>query len=168
MPDIKKNNPTSNIMTEEKKLKDDTKKTTTTHSHIFITIPGNLHTKKNHRERQYSKTKTGKLIQFDAASSSYRAWEQRAKQAAQYVLELANIKTPLENKIKLTVKAYIKGNLPDLDAIHTAVMDALEGLAWKNDKQITQFSDQSCVQQDKNYPRTEIIIEILPKGGSHG
>ena len=63
--------------------------------------------------------------------------------------------------IKLTVQAYIKGNLPDLDAVHTAVMDALEGVVWKNDKQIAQFSDQSCVVKEKAHPRTEVIVEKL-------
>lgn len=160
MPDNKKTNLIDFVMTEEEFLNYDTK-TISTPTTLYITIPGNLHTKKNHRERHYSKTKTGKLIQFDAASSAYRAWEERARQVSQYVLRLANIKTPLESKIKLTVQAYIKGNLPDLDAVHTAVMDALEGIVWKNDKQVAQFSDQSCVVKETLYPRTEVIIERL-------
>ena len=64
-------------------------------------------------------------------------------------------------KFKLEVKAFMAGNLMDLDAVHTAVMDALEGIVWKNDKQIAQFSDQSCVVKESAYPRTEVIIERL-------
>lgn len=160
MTNNKKINLIDYVMTEEEFLKYDTKNIPTP-TILYITIPGNLHTKKNHRERHYSKTKTGKIIQFDAASSAYRAWEEQARQAAQYVLRLANIKTPLESKIKLTVQAYIKGNLPDLDAVHTAVMDALEGIVWINDKQVTRFSEASCVIREKLYPRTEVIIERL-------
>lgn len=157
---MKKGSIMESVFTLEEFLKIDTKNIPEPTT-LYITIPGNLRTKKNHRERHYSKTKTGKLIQFDAASSAYRAWEEQAHQAAQYILRLANIKTPLEYKIKLTVQAYIKGNLPDLDAVHTAVMDALEGIVWKNDKQVAQFSDQSCVVKEKAYPRTEVIIEKL-------
>lgn len=149
----KKNNLIDCVMTEEEFLKYDSK--------IFLILPGTIRSKKNSRQKHYSKTKTGKLIQFSAASDSYRAWEQRARQAAQDQMNISGIIYPMICKFKLTVKAFMAGNLMDLDAVHTAVMDALEGVVWKNDRQIAQFSDQSCVVSEKAYPRTEVIIERL-------
>lgn len=153
MPDNKKTNLIDLVMTEEEFLKDDSK--------IILILPGTIRSKKNSRQKHYAKTKTGKLIQFSAASGSYRAWEQRARQATQDQMNISGIIYPMICKFKLEVKAFMAGNLMDLDAVHTAVMDALEGIVWKNDKQIAQFSDQSCVVKESAYPRTEVIIERL-------
>lgn len=128
---------------------------------IELILPGTIRSKKNSREKHHTKTKTGKLIQFSAASASYRAWEQRAQQAARAQLQCAGIHHPMECSFRLTVKAFMAGNLMDLDAVHTAVMDALEGIIWVNDKQVQWFSGASFVAREKAYPRTEIIAEVL-------
>lgn len=128
---------------------------------IYLTIPGNCTSKKNSREPHYGKTKSGKLVKFMAASKKYRTWETRARQAARQQLADCNISEPISTQIKLTVIAHMKGNTLDLDAVHTAVMDALEGVAWVNDKQIKQFSPDSHVYGKSKAPYTEIIIERL-------
>lgn len=123
---------------------------------ITLIIPGNIRSKKNSREKHYSKTKTGKLVQFSAASEAYRAWEQRAQQAARAQLRQYGITNPTDQPLQLTVIAHMTGNLLDLDAAHTSVMDALEGIAWVKDKQIKRFSDASMVEKSKGAPWTEI------------
>lgn len=128
---------------------------------ITLILPGTIRSKKNSREKHYTKTKTGKLVQFSAASKKYRAWEVRARQAAQQTLHSIGILSPLECEVKLTVKAYMKGNLLDMDAAHTSVMDCLEGYAWKNDRQVKRYSEDSGVWRDTQYPRTEVTIQVL-------
>lgn len=128
---------------------------------ISIVLPGTIRSKKNSRETRYAKTRHGKLIKFMGASQGYREWEARARQAAGIQLSEIGITTPLENDIKLEVKAYIKGPMLDLDAIHTAVMDALQGIAWVNDRQVRKYSEESGIFRDKLYPRTEITVEVL-------
>jgi hypothetical protein len=84
----------------------------------------------------------------------------RARQAAEIQLKTIGILKPFTGNVKLTVRAFMKGNLLDLDAAHTSVMDALEGYAWKNDKQVKRYSEESGVWRD-TYPRTEVTIQIL-------
>lgn len=125
---------------------------------IILILPGTIRSKKNSREVRNAKTKTGKLIKFMGASAKYRAWETRAQQAARQQLRVIGFTESMEEHVKLEVKAYMKGNLVDLDAAHTSVMDCLEGIVWKNDKQVKKYSDESGVFRDKQYPRTEVTI----------
>lgn len=128
---------------------------------ITLILPGTIRSKKNSRETRYAKTKTGKLVKFMGASKKYREWETRARQAASHQLRAIGIVSPLDSEIKLEVKAYIRGPMLDLDAIHTAVMDALQGIAWKNDRQVKKYSEGSGIFRDKLYPRTEVVLEEL-------
>ena len=147
------------MKTIKTKIQNDTQ--TKLNTPITLILPGTVRSKKNSREKHYTKTKTGKLIQFSAASSSYRAWEMRAQQSARQQLANYGIMNPTDQQIKLTIRAYVKGPAPDLDAVHTAVMDCLEGIAWTNDKQIQRFSENSFIRGDKKYPRTEVMFERL-------
>lgn len=125
---------------------------------ITIILPGTIRSKKNSRQVRNGKTKTGKLIKFMGKSDTYKAWEARAQQAARQQLQQIQILKPLGNEFKLEVKAYMKGNLMDLDAVHTSVMDCLEGIVWINDKQVKRFSEDSGVWRDTKYPRTEVTV----------
>lgn len=135
---------------------------------ITLILPGTIRSKKNSRQVRYGKTKNGKLIKFMGKSDTYKAWEMRARQAAETQLKTIGILSPLEGPVKLTVKAYMKGNLLDMDAAHTSVMDCLEGYAWKNDRQVKRYSEDSGVWRDKIYPRTEVIIEPLAPEARRG
>ena len=135
---------------------------------ITIILPGTIRSKKNSREPRYAKTKTGKLIKFMGASKKYRAWEARARQAAKALLREIGTTGPLDGEYRLEVKAYMKGPLLDMDAAHTAVQDALEGIVWKNDKQVKRYSEESGVRRDKAYPRTEVVITRLENDAIRG
>jgi Holliday junction resolvase RusA-like endonuclease len=95
------------------------------------------------------------------ASKKYRAWETRARQAAEQQLQSMGITEPTAHEFKLEVKAFMKGNLMDLDAVHTAVMDCLEGIVWINDRQVKRYSDKSGVWRDTRYPRTEVTFSVI-------
>jgi Holliday junction resolvase RusA-like endonuclease len=140
-----------------------TKRNTLKFDIITLILPGTIRSKKNSREPRTMKTKTGKLIKFMGASKKYREWETRARQAAETLLKEIGITGPLEGEYRLEVKVYMKGPLLDLDAAHTAVQDALEGIVWKNDKQVKRYSEESGVWRDKAYPRTEVVITRLAR-----
>lgn len=131
-------------------------KQNTSISEITLILPGTIRSKKNSRQVRNQKTKTGKLIKFMGKSDTYIEWETRARQAA--IQQLQKIQIDKTLSYKLEVKAYMKGNLCDLDAVHTSVMDCLQGIVWENDKQVKQFSEQSGVWTDSAMPRTEVVI----------
>lgn len=127
---------------------------------LTLILPGTIRSKKNSREPRKGKTKTGKIYKFNGKSDAYIAWEARAQQAARSMLNEMHIK-PMAHDFKLTIKAFMKGNLMDLDAVHTSVMDCLQGIVWVNDKQVKRFSGDSFVEREAKFPRTEVTVEKL-------
>lgn len=129
---------------------------------IELILPGTIRSKKNSREPRKRKTPKG-LVKFYGKSEAYEAWETRAQQAAIHTLGKIQ---PTDQNYKLTIKAYMKGNLMDLDAVHTSVMDCLQGIIWKNDSQVKRFSEESFVVYESRFPRTEVIIQDLDAVGA--
>jgi len=131
---------------------------------IHLLIPGAPPSKKNHREvrkRKIVDKDTGekKLVRFMGASKTYRQWEEEARWRAKEQIARKGLRgLPTDKPLQLEVRVYYRGNRPDLDAVHTAVMDALEGICWVNDKQIERFSEGSCVVHTHQEPCT--IIEF--------
>jgi len=68
------------------------------------------------------------------------------------------IKIPETNDVYEIERARLKTPEQALDWIHQL---SEKPWMWKNDKQIAQFSDQSCVVKEKAHPRTEVIVEKL-------
>jgi crossover junction endodeoxyribonuclease RusA len=48
----------------------------------------------------------------------------------------------------------------DIDNLTKQIADALNGIAWHDDEQITQLMAQKAI--DRAYPRTEVCIERIP------
>ena len=128
-----------------------------------VVLPGPIRSKKNNRVPRKRRTNSGKCVTFMAANDAYREWEASVRWQVKSQLAQQGITKPLDCQLKLTVIAYYKGQMPDLDAIHTAVMDCLEGYAWENDKQICRFSDESARIKDNLNPRTIVRFEEIPE-----
>ena len=86
-------------------------------------------------------------------SKAYTAWEKGARKEARY----QSLGGPVEGPVHVRVRAYFKGQEPDLSGILESVGDCLEGIAWVNDKQIKSW-DGSRKFHDKNHPRTEVSV----------
>ena len=63
---------------------------------------------------------------------------------------------PLEGNVMLHIKTYVKNNVsPDLDNIAKAIMDGLNGVAYKDDRQVMCLT----VQRLRGEERVEILLE---------
>jgi len=63
---------------------------------------------------------------------------------------------PLEGNVALHIKAYVANNIfPDLDNIAKAIMDGLNGVAYKDDRQVMCLT----VQRLRGEERVEILLE---------
>lgn len=82
--------------------------------------------------------------------------EGRAYKAA--VLELAGrlSEEPFEGMVRVSIYAYRPRKSGDLDGIFKCVLDALQGVAYLNDKQIVELHAYRF--DDKRRPRIEVQI----------
>ena len=72
------------------------------------------------------------------------------------------IPEPLKGDIELHIKVYVKNNVfPDIDNIAKAIMDGLNGVAYKDDRQVVCLSVQRIKGREE---RVEIELEEV--GGS--
>ena len=63
---------------------------------------------------------------------------------------------PLEGNVMLHIKTYVKNNVsPDLDNIAKAIMDGLNGVAYKDDRQVMCLTVQRLMGEE----RVEILLE---------
>ena len=63
---------------------------------------------------------------------------------------------PLEGNIVLHIKVYVANNIfPDLDNIAKAIMDGLNGVAYKDDRQVMCLTVQRLMGEE----RVEILLE---------
>jgi len=132
---------------------------------IRITLPGNIRSKKNSK-RLISipiKGSNGKTRPMSLSSTVYLEWERVAREAATEQLVLCSRlfhnfgKLPLDCPVSVKAVAYCKGVLPDLSGMLESVGDCLQGVVWKDDKQIVSW-DGSRVIRDKEHQRTEIEV----------
>jgi hypothetical protein len=115
---------------------------------ISITIPGTVRIKKNSR-RIFG----GGSLKTNLPSEAYCEWEAFARSIAwQHA-----VSPPLECPVHIEARFFIKGQLPDLSGALESVGDMLEGVLYRNDKQIYSW-DGSRVSHDPKNPRTEIIV----------
>jgi len=72
------------------------------------------------------------------------------------------IPKPLKGDIELHIKVYVKNNVfPDIDNIAKAIMDGLNGVAYRDDRQVVCLSVQRIKGREE---RVEIELEEV--GGS--
>lgn len=88
----------------------------------------------------------------------------KSHKALHYVANIKRQLKPLipliEGDIEMTIKIWYASRRPDLDP--SLIFDALQGLIYKNDRQIKKFT---CIWGlDKRKPRSHIKITKLPVG----
>ena len=112
---------------------------------ISLTILGEPASKSNSRELKWNfKAKRNFLVKSDKA----RAYEQAVK------LQVKPLPKLLEGELRADIKIYYASQRPDLD--ESVILDALQGLIYKNDRQVrTKFVDHAI---DKANPRAEIVV----------
>jgi len=53
------------------------------------------------------------------------------------------MKQPLEGDIAIYIRVYVKNNVfPDIDNIAKAIMDGMQGIAYRNDRQVSFLAVQ--------------------------
>ena len=102
---------------------------------------------KSNSRRLVQNKKTGKLMSIKSAKALGYA------QAAQ----LQAPRLMLEGDLAFTATIYYASRRPDLDA--SVLLDALEGFAFANDRQIKEL--HLCHAIDKEFPRSEITLTEL-------
>jgi Holliday junction resolvase RusA-like endonuclease len=125
---------------------------------LTINIPGTLRIKKNSKRIFKNKWRKGYKV---LPSKAYERWNDRARLLIQDTLirqqcRLYNV-FPLEGLLSVEVHVYYKGPQMDLSGTLESIGDTLEGLIWKNDKQIMSW-DGSRLHHDKENPRTEVFV----------
>lgn len=90
----------------------------------------------------------------------YRTAEAKAyKQTVEYILYEMNVK-PLECELSVTIYAYRPRKAGDIDGILKVSLDAMNKLAYLDDKQIVEL--HVFRGDDKHNPRLEVtIMEVL-------
>lgn len=66
---------------------------------------------------------------------------------------------PLESDLEVRMAFYVKGKRGDCDNLQKSLLDALNGIAWIDDRQIVKWSGE--IVKDSN-ERTEIVIDNAP------
>lgn len=67
------------------------------------------------------------------------------------------IKNPLNGEIAVNIIVYVKNNVyPDLDNIGKSILDGLQGIAYRNDRQVSIFSIQRVRGKEE---KVEIELE---------
>jgi Holliday junction resolvase RusA-like endonuclease len=132
---------------------------------VRLILPGSVRSKKNSKQPvpipAKGKTRIKALIgnQWRYAqivlqpSKAYRAWEKEARWAAKTQYKAP----PVEHDVHVQIHAYYKGRMPDLSGAKESVGDCLEGILWKDDRQIRSW-DGSRLYHDLKNPRTEVIV----------
>ena len=125
---------------------------------VKITIPGTLRIKKNNK-RIYGNGKFKKVL----PSKAYLDWEMKARWLIFGAIGHEEHRIfPLKIDLHVEVKVYYKGLQMDLSGAMESIGDCLEGVIWKNDKQIKSW-DGSRLFHDKDNPRTEIVVRRFEK-----
>lgn len=68
-------------------------------------------------------------------------------------------KQSLEGDLEVNMTFYVKGRRGDCDNLQKSLLDALNGIAWIDDRQIVKWSGE--IVKDSN-ERTEISIDTAP------
>jgi len=104
-----------------------------------------------------SKANSRKLVTIKGRPAFIKSDKARgyAADVARQVRPLAPL---LEGDLKFTATLFYASRRPDLDP--SVLLDALQGLVFKNDRQIRVIHVTHAI--DKRNPRAEIVIEPIP------
>jgi len=105
-----------------------------------------------------SKANSRRVVKFGSMSRLIKS--QKALDYSEYFRQQVMPITPLmSGDIKMHITIYYASRRPDLD--ESLILDLLQGLVYKNDRQVKERHTYWGL--DPENPRTEIIIEQLPK-----
>jgi hypothetical protein len=105
-----------------------------------------------------SKANSRRVVKFGTMSRLIKS--QKALDYSEYFRQQVMPITPLmSGDIKMHITIYYASRRPDLD--ESLILDLLQGLVYKNDRQVKERHTYWGL--DPENPRTEIIIEQLPK-----
>lgn len=80
------------------------------------------------------------------------------KKAVEQIALAAKIRTPVDVLVSVVIKVFRPRKVRDLDNCLKAVFDSLNGICWRDDKQVIEI--HAFRYDDKENPRIE--IEVLP------
>ena len=105
-----------------------------------------------------SKANSRRVVKFGSMSRLIKS--QKALDYSEYFRQQITPITPLmSGDIKMHITIYYASRRPDLD--ESLILDLLQGLVYVNDRQVKERHTYWGL--DPENPRTEIIIEQLPK-----
>ncbi len=116
---------------------------------VKINIPTEPASKANSR-KIVTNRRTGRLMVIK--SQKARDYEANASRILRPISPL------LEGDLKMTATLYYASRRPDLD--ESVIMDVLQGVVYKNDRQIKEKHIYHALDRDN--PRAEIVIEKMP------
>jgi len=104
------------------------------------------------RVRLYNRGLSFRHIVYDPARS--KQYKQLIAWHAKKATLSAGLKKPVQGPVSLKVTFYMKKLNADIDNLVKAVMDALTGVVWINDRQVYK------VQAEKKKGKPEIAIKV--------
>ena len=105
-----------------------------------------------------SKANSRRVVKFGSMSRLIKS--QKALDYSEYFRQQITPITPLmSGDIRMHITIYYASRRPDLD--ESLILDLLQGLVYVNDRQVKERHTYWGL--DPKNPRTEIIIEQLPK-----
>ena len=115
---------------------------------IRFTLSGSIRSKKNSKQVIMA----GKRPMI-IPSTAHKKWERRAREELWLYAKMP----PLICPVHIEALFFCKGVLPDLSGAMESLGDCLEGIIYRNDKQIISW-DGSRVYHDKVNPRVEVVV----------
>lgn len=84
-----------------------------------------------------------------------------AEEAIGWGLKAAGCR-PLDGPVRVEIRAYCRRLDTDVDNIAKLVLDACNGIAWQDDRQVAEL--HVWVERRAERPRTELVIEQIADG----
>ncbi|MEW6555105.1 MAG: RusA family crossover junction endodeoxyribonuclease [Actinomycetota bacterium] len=113
---------------------------------VTFTLEGRIPSKKNSRVKPKGKD-------FTVPSNAYQEWQKYARWEAKRVWR----RPPTGSPVRLEVVTSCRN---DLDNLVQSVMDALQGIVYKDDRQVVEITGRKVPKERREY-RTEVIVEMV-------
>ena len=124
---------------------------------IKLILPGSIRSKKNSRKAIIVGGKNMSRHAIMVPNDTYKKWEKQARSAI--YRQLKNFNEPWEGPVRVKAVFYYNGNEPDLQGCFESIADCLQGIVYKDDKQIVRWHGDSRKQYRKDKQFTHVVIE---------
>lgn len=104
-----------------------------------------------------SKANSRKVVRIAGQSRLIKS-SKALSYSEQFRKQAVPISPLIETDVRVTMKIYYASRRPDLD--ESLILDLLQGVAYVNDRQVKEKHIYWGL--DKDCPRTEIIVDVLP------